>query len=168
MPSHDPIELVPVAVAERNGLYELVDEYLAELMNHRDVPVGPVDAASYTYLPMYWEEVGRHPFFIAWRSVRVGFALVRIVQRTGTIQMSDFFIRAQARRGGLGRLAVRELWRRFPGSWELQVHPRNEEASTFWRKCIHESATGVVRAQEVQEEDGRRVQYNFEIARESY
>src|SRR5262245_8231776 len=164
MPRIETIEIAPVPVTEREALYELVDQYLAELMKHRDVAVGPANALAYKYLPLYWEEAGRHPFYITSRGARVGFALVREVPKAGIIQMSDFFILQHARRSGIGQLAVAELWRRFPGSWELQVHPLNEAAVSFWRKCIETLSTGLVRTQKVQEEDGCRVQYNFEIA----
>lgn len=159
-----PIDLLRVDRDERGALYQLVDAYLAELHGHREQPVGPADASSYEYLPLYWEESGRHPFFILSGAERVGFALIREVARDGTIQMSDFYIRPDARRGGLGRAAVSEIWRRFPGSWELQVHPGNQAASAFWPLCIGQLATGAVQVEEVIQEDGRRLQYNFETA----
>ncbi len=164
MPDHPKIELCPVDRVDRGDLYRLVDRYLVELTAHREHPVGPADARSYKYLPLYWEEPGRHPLFVASQAERVGFVLIREVTRDATIQMSDFYIRPDARRTGCGRAAVAEVWRRFPGSWELQVHPLNEAASAFWRGCIGQCASGRVEIREVIEEDGRRVQYNFEIA----
>lgn len=53
------IDLVLVPVAEREALYEPVDEYLTELVTHRDLPVGPANACAYKCLPSYWEEAGR-------------------------------------------------------------------------------------------------------------
>ena len=157
------VELVRVGLAERDALYALVDEYLAELGAHRERPVGPTDARSYTYLPLYWEELGRHPFFVTSGRRRVGFALIREIREAGVIQMSDFYIRPDARRSGLGRVAVGEIWRRFPGPWELQVHPLNEAASVFWPRCIEQFSRGCMHSREVEEEDGRRIQYNFEV-----
>lgn len=158
------VELVRVDVGERGALEDLVDAYLAELSAHREIPVGPTDAAGYVYLRLYWEEPGRHPFFIVSGGRRVGFALVREVESEGTIQMSEFFIQPEFRRSGLGRSAVAEIWRRFPGSWELQVHLLNEAASAFWPRCIERFAVGDVRTIEVREEDGRRIQHSFRVA----
>jgi predicted acetyltransferase len=157
------VALVRVEERERSALDQLVDEYLAELSTHRERAVGPTDSAGYAYLPLYWEEPGRHPFFLTSRGRRIGFALVREIPAEGVTQMSDFYIAPGARRGGLGRAALGEIWRRFPGPWELQVHPRNEAASVFWPRCIEQFSRGRVERREVEEEDGHRVQYNFEI-----
>ena len=158
------VELLHVSPAEKAALFELVDEYLAELATHRERPIGPTAAAEYQYLPEYWREVGRHPFFVYRSGQLAGFVLVREVPGQRVIQMSDFFIRPPFRRAGVGRATLAQLWRRFPGSWELQVHPRNEAASAFWPRCIAEFSAGPIRSEEAVEEDGRRVQYNFEIA----
>ncbi len=158
------VELRRVDSAEQPALNALVDDYLAELAGHRERPVGPVDADDYEYLPYYWSEPGRHPFFLCANSSRKGFALIREVPESGVIQMSDFYVRPDARRSGLGSAALAQIWREFPGEWELQVHAQNEAAMAFWPRCIAQWATGEVRAREVMEDDGRRIQYNFEMA----
>ncbi len=161
---HAPeVELHSVPLADREELEALVDRYLEELDALRDLPVGPSDARSYEYLPLYWEEPGRHPLFLVSRGERVGFALIREIFDDATIQMSEFYIRPEWRRRGLGRAAVGEIWRRFPGSWELQVHPGNPAAAEFWARCIGEVESGSVTKREVVEADGRRVQYDFVI-----
>lgn len=157
------IVLARVAADQRAALDALVDAYLAELAAHREKPVGPTCAAEYVYLPAYWHEAGRHPFFIEAQGARVGFVLVREVLDEGVIQMSDFYLRPDHRRGGIGRAALVEVWTRFPGRWELQVHLKNEAASAFWPRCIEAHATGPIEAREVFEEDGRRVEYRFTV-----
>ena len=156
------IELIRVSETERPALFELVDQYLLELAAHREVQVGPTSAAEDQYLPAYWSERGRHPFFINAGGQRAGFLLVREVLDEGVIHMSEFFIQQEFRRSGVGRAALREVWRRLPGSWELQVHSLNGPASEFWPRCIEALCEGPVRTTEVTEEDGRRIQYNFE------
>jgi predicted acetyltransferase len=158
------IALRRVVHAERAALDRMIDPYLAEIATHREHTVGPTDAASYVYLPLYWEEPGRHPFFIVSRGERVGFVLVRVVKSESVIEMSEFCIQPESRRSGLGRAALAEVWRMFPGIWRLQVHPRNEAAAAFWPRCIAEFASGPVASREVVEEDGRRVEYRFAIA----
>jgi predicted acetyltransferase len=150
--------------AERAELDLLVDEYLAELSLHRELAVGPTDAASYTYLPLYWSEAGRHAFWIVRAGVRCGFVLVREVERESILEMSDFYVRPACRRAGLGRAVLAELWRRLPGSWRLQVHPRNEAGAAFWQRCIEAFAAGEIEMREVVADDGRRLEYRFEIA----
>jgi predicted acetyltransferase len=167
--SHE-VELRRVDHAERPVFDPLVDEYLAELSGHREFPVGPADAASYEYLPLYWEEPGRHPFWILASGTRVGFVLIReveeesLAEEESIVEMSDFYIGPAFRRSGLGRVTLSEVWRRFPGSWRLQVHLRNKAGLAFWPRCIEEHACADLRVREVSEEDGRRLEYQFEIA----
>lgn len=164
-----PVELRRIAADEAAILTPLVDAYLAELAGHRERPVGATCAADHPYLPLYWSEAGRHPFAIFSDAALAGFVLVREVA-LGTeadgpraTQMSEFYVRPAFRRRGVGRAALAVVWRRFPGAWELQVHPRNAAAAAFWPACIGAHAHGPVRAIDVEEADGRRVQYEFEI-----
>jgi predicted acetyltransferase len=156
-------ELRRVDESERGDLYDLVDDYLHELSTHREIPVGPIDAAGYTYLHLYWKEAGRHPFFILSSDTRVGFVLIREVESEDVIEMSDFYIRPLSRRAGLGRAALTRVWHRFPGRWRLQVHPLNHAAFSFWPRLIEEFAVGTIDSRGVVEEDGRRHEFNFEI-----
>lgn len=152
-----------VQPGERPELDDLIDVYLKELNGHGELPVGPRDAASYGYLPLYWKEPGRHPFFLDAGEERVGFALVREVAAENVIEMSEFYIRPGSRRTGLGKAAAAAIWRRFPGQWRLQLHPKNRAAAHFWPQCIAAFARGEVTAREIVEEDGRRVEYGFVI-----
>jgi predicted acetyltransferase len=158
------IELQRIGRAERSALDRLLDDYLAELAAHREVPVGAIDAAGYAYLPLYWKEPGRHPLFLVSGGIRVGFVLIREVEREGALEMSEFYIRPASRRAGLGRAALAQIWRRFPGRWRLQVHQRNEAGAAFWTRCIEESASGEIEIREVVEDDGRRIEFSFQIA----
>jgi predicted acetyltransferase len=157
------VQLCRVERAERSGLDRLVDDYLSELAVHREIAAGPTTAASYQYLPLYWEESGRHPFFILAGRARVGFVLIREAESESIIEMSDFYIRPEFRRSGLGRAALSRVWQRFPGAWRLEVHPGNANAAFFWPHCIDEFASGNIQVCEVVGEDGRRLQYNFQI-----
>jgi predicted acetyltransferase len=157
------IQLSRVETADRPALERLIDVYLAELSEHIEAPVGPTDAASYEYLPLYWKEVGRHPFFIVADGVRIGLVLIREVADESLTEMSEFYIQPESRRAGLGREALRAIWQRFPGRWRLVVHLQNVAAVIFWPRCIEEFATGRVHSREILREDGRLLEYSFEI-----
>lgn len=157
------IELLGVQPTDRAALDGLLDSYLGELAMHRERPVGATDARTYHPLRLYWSEAARHPFFIVTGGRRVGFVLVREIEASGVMQMAEFYVLPELRRSGVGRAALGEVWRRFPGPWELQVHLRNRAGIAFWSRCIGEFAAGPVRAREVLEEDGRRLQFDFEI-----
>jgi len=157
------VKLKRVDPSEHENLYALVDDYLLELGTHRELSVGPTDAAGYSYLHLYWKEAGRHPFFILSGDTRVGFVLIREVASESIIEMSDFYIRPLSRRAGFGSAALAAVWQRFPGRWRLQVHPFNHAASAFWPRMIEEFSAGTVDSREVVEEDGRRREFRFEI-----
>ncbi len=165
--NHDVVH-VELAAASRSDaplIESLLDDYLRELSTHREVPVGSTDSGSYPYLDYYWTERCRHAFIFRCSGRAVGFALVRDPASTESDvnELAEFYIKPESRRLGIGHRAVRAIWKRFPGNWELQVYLRNSAAVQFWGSCI-EAATGQTpQAREVQADDGRRVQFNFVI-----
>lgn len=158
---------VALVAAERSDaqLASLLDDYLRELSAHREIAVGATDAASYPYLDAYWSEPGRHAFFIEHDGEVAGFVLVRDPESTlsGTHQIAEFFIKRAARRRGIGQSAVLDVWQRFPGKWELQVHARNTGALDFWTTCIRKAATEPARVRDITSADGRRVEFVFRV-----
>ena len=50
--------------------------------------------------------------------------------------MSEFFIAREARRRGVGRSAVRLIFDRFAGTWEILEYQRNPGAVAFWRRVV--------------------------------
>ena len=69
----------------------------------------------------------------------VGFALVAQqthASRTADYRMTDFFIARDARRRGVGQGAVRLIFDRFAGRWEIVEYSRNKAAVGFWRRVI--------------------------------
>lgn len=167
MTSHDdiPIEIAEASRSDARLIEALLDEYLRELSEHREVAVGATDSASYPYLDAYWSERGRHAFLVRQGGRIVGFALVRSPGSTGsdTHQLAEFYVEPQSRRCGIGRHAVLAIWERFPGRWELQVHARNTVAVRFWSSCAQLAAIGPIRVRAVRSEDGQRMQLNFSV-----
>jgi ribosomal-protein-alanine N-acetyltransferase len=78
------------------------------------------------------------------------------------MQVAEFFIHPENRRKGIGKAAITELWRRFPGKWELQVHKRNLGAAEFWISCIKVASSFHV-IDEITHNDGQRLFFHFTI-----
>ena len=57
-------------------------------------------------------------------------------------EVIDFFLLRGFRGRGAGRLVALDMFRRFPGRWELKVLPDNEPALAFWRKTIAVAGNG--------------------------
>jgi predicted acetyltransferase len=83
-----------------------------------------------------------HPLVILKEFEAVGFALVsrqRIPpagERSADFFMSEFFVRKQYRRAGVGRDAATLIFDRFAGEWEILEYTRNPGAVAFWRRVV--------------------------------
>ncbi len=159
------LTLRPIEESEQAIVYRLVDDYFAELAAYEERPVGPVCAADDPYLPLYWTEPTRHPFFIELSGRVVGFALVRVVsERSAEVaELAEFYIRPIWRRQRLGRRAAIAVWSRFPGRWKLQVSVNNQAAEAFWSSSIEAVASGCVSREEFEGPDGPRIWYGFAV-----
>jgi predicted acetyltransferase len=52
--------------------------------------------------------------------------------------VAEFFIVRGYRRLGIGRRVAHEVWKKFPGKWEVRVIDRNQKANDFWGRVISE------------------------------
>jgi len=152
--------------SDREIIAGLLESYLHELAQYADFTADAAVARRYPYLDPYFAEAGRRPFLIWHNNTIAGFVLVRDPVSTGSDwQVAEFYITPENRRMGIGRRAIASIWRRFPGSWELQVHARNAAARRFWTACIERLAHGAPEVRDIDAGDGRRFQFNFRIAR---
>ncbi len=81
------------------------------------------------------------PLVIVRSSEPVGFALVvrgaSAPSRPGIdYRMAEFFITRAKRRLGIGATAVRLIFGRFAGRWEITEYLRNTNAVSFWRRVV--------------------------------
>jgi len=83
-----------------------------------------------------------HPLLILKGPEPVGFALVTrpLIAAAGeaavNYHMSEFFVRKQYRRVGIGRDAAKLIFDRFAGDWEIVEYQRNPGAVAFWRRVL--------------------------------
>lgn len=105
---------------------------------------------EYNYLDHYWassaQEEGRVPFLITVNNRIAGFALKAkwsCLGRSDTDNwMAEFFVMRKWRRQGIGRYVAFELFRRFPGVWEVAQLRSNTPAQEFWRSVIDQYTEG--------------------------
>ncbi|MFP2904554.1 GNAT family N-acetyltransferase [Pyxidicoccus sp. 3LFB2] len=88
-----------------------------------------------------------HPLLLRFEERTVGFAFVGqapfpYMTPGRDFRMSEFFILRGERRRGLGRLAARAIFERYPGIWEVSQLPANRSAIAFWRSVIGEYTGG--------------------------
>lgn len=57
-------------------------------------------------------------------------------------RMAEFFITRAKRRLGIGATAVRLIFSRFAGRWEITEYLRNTDAVSFWRRVVASYTSG--------------------------
>ncbi len=83
-----------------------------------------------------------HPLVILQGADPVGFALVTRLrspsnaENAADFRLSEFFVRKNHRKSGVGRDAATLIFDRFAGEWEIVEYQRNPGAVAFWRKVV--------------------------------
>lgn len=136
------VEVIQASAEREPILANLFELYAHDFSEFIDLRLGPDGRFGYEHLHSYWEEPDRHPFIITVNGHLAGFAFVRkgseISKDADVWDMSEFFVVRGVRRLGVGMRAAQEIWRKFPGRWEVRVMERNQKAGAFWQRAIHE------------------------------
>ena len=143
-PVHDVVATV-VPAAERPVLDHLLQLYLHDFSEHAalDSPYGEVNENGlFTYPPgldPYWREPGRVPLLIRADGCIAGFMLLNrwsALDRPLDRSVAEFFVLRKYRSAGVGTLAARQAFGRYPGHWEVPVADYNQGALAFWRAVL--------------------------------
>jgi predicted acetyltransferase len=150
-------------------LANLLELYAHDFSEFHSLDIGADGRFGYKSLPLYWSEPNRHPFLIRVDGKLAGLALVKrgseISGNQTVWDMAEFFVLRGFRRRGIGMLATQEVWRHFPGCWEVRVMQSNVLASSFWEKAISNFTLEAIRPVRV-EKDGQIWQlFSFESTR---
>ena len=128
------LEIIPATAEQQPILANLLELYAHDFSEFRHLELGADGRFGYQQLPLYWREPDRHPFLVKVDGKLVGLVLV---QRTATAwDMAEFFVVRSYRRRGIGIEIAREIWRRFPGRWEVRVLEANQPALAFWGRAV--------------------------------
>jgi predicted acetyltransferase len=134
------VELDPALLEQMPILANLLELYAHDFSEFHSLEIGANGRFGYKSLPLYWSEPDRHPFLIRVDSKLAGLALVKrgseISGNQTVWDMAEFFVLRGCRRRGTGKLAAQEVWRRFPGLWEVRVMQSNHLANLFWGQAI--------------------------------
>jgi predicted acetyltransferase len=134
------IEVILAAPEQDAVLGNLLELYIHDFSELRKVDLGPNGRFGYRLLPLYWSDPDRHPFLVRIDGKLAGFALVKrgseVSGNETAWDMAEFFVIRRYRRRGYGTQVTRELWKRFPGLWEIRVMQSNVPACHFWARAI--------------------------------
>jgi len=136
------VEVIPALPEQAPILANLLELYIHDFSEFLDLELGADGRFGYKQLLLYWQEPGRHPFFIQVNGHLAGLVFLRKGSQLSGDEdvwdVTEFFIVRRYRRRGVGMKAAHEVWKMFPGKWEVRVIDRNQKAKVFWAHAIGE------------------------------
>jgi predicted acetyltransferase len=127
------VEVGAATISDKPAVRHLLELYAHDFSELTGADVDEHGLYGYRYLDAYWTDSERHPFLIRVDGRLAGFALVR----SGTPHdMAEFFVMRKYRHGGVGAVAARAVFARFPGEWQVRQVAANVAATAFWRLAI--------------------------------
>jgi predicted acetyltransferase len=128
------IDVTPATREQKPVIDNLIQLYAHDFSEFQDIELDSNGRFNYTPLPLYWTDPNCYPFLVKVDGKPAGFVLVK--QQAGVWDMAEFFIVRGCRRHGVGTVVTHELWKRFPGPWEVRVMQANHAALPFWERAI--------------------------------
>ncbi|HLJ89755.1 MAG TPA: GNAT family N-acetyltransferase, partial [Candidatus Angelobacter sp.] len=123
------LEVIPSTREQEPILANLLELYAHDFSEFHALELGPDGRFGYKSLPLYWVESTRHPFLVRLNGKLAGLVLVKrgseISKNEMIWDMAEFFVARGYRRRGVGAEIAHEVWRRFPGLWEVRVMEAN-------------------------------------------
>jgi predicted acetyltransferase len=160
------IELQPAQYDDAPTLLNLLELYSHDFSEFCRVDIGEDGRFGYKSLPLYWSESGRHAFLIRVDGRLAGMALVkRSSEFSGdsTVwDLAEFFVLRGCRRQGVGTRAAHQLWRHFPGSWQVRVMQSNPVAHSFWERAISDFIRRPAHSVLLEKDGGHWHRFSFE------
>ncbi|MGD0631981.1 MAG: GNAT family N-acetyltransferase [Terracidiphilus sp.] len=143
-PSVD-IELLPAKPEQEILLRNLLELYIHDFSQFVPLEPGPDGRFGYPNLSLYWSDPDRYPFLVYAGGKLAGFAFAKRESASASARpvwdLAEFFILRAHRRRKIGLQAALQLWKKFPGPWQVRVMQSNHPACAFWQTVIH-SFTG--------------------------
>lgn len=134
------VTLEPVHEEDADVLDRLYQLYAHDWSEHLPLSLDDRGRFDVSVSRAWWSDAARWPFFLREEGRLVGFALVSRGSRAegseDAMDVGELFVARGARRRGVGAAAVRALFARFPGPWEVRVRGSNGPARAFWARVL--------------------------------
>lgn len=157
MKGSDNIEVTPATQEQEPIITNLFELYVHDFSEFHHLDLGCNGRFGYEYLSQHWKKQGRHPFLIRVSGELAGFAFVKkgseLCGSPAVWDLAEFFVVRAYRRKGIGTRVAHELWRRFPGPWEIRVMPLNRVALRFWERAVESFLNGRIQPSRAERDD---------------
>ena len=165
-PAH--LEVISATAEQQPVLANLLELYAHDFSEFHQVALNDDGRFGYADLPRYWSDPGRYPFLVKVDGQLAGFVLVKRgseLSGSPTVwDMAEFFVVRGHRRRGVGTKVAHDIWRRFPGRWEVRVMESNRAAHHFWDRAMAEFAGKEILSHLVDKEGKGWFLFSFEVA----
>ena len=152
------VALVRASKNDESILKNLLHLYVHDFSEFLGIRPSEEGWFSYPALSLYWSDTSRHAFLVRSGGGLVGFALVSqgsvVTSDPAVFDVDQFFVVRGVRRRGIGEAAAQELFRLFPGKWEVRVAGFNLAAQGFWLKVIEQFSGGQFKSEHWTRDDG--------------
>jgi predicted acetyltransferase len=143
------LELIPAAPEDESTIGNLLELCAHDFSEFHQVELDANGRFGYNRLPLYWIEPGRYPFLIKVDGRLAGLVLIKrgseISDDQAVWDVGEFFVVRAYRRRGIGMNIAHNLWKSFPGRWEVRVMQSNCAALKFWQHAIATYTGGEIR-----------------------
>ena len=164
-----PVEIIPAQPEQESILANLLELYAHDFSEFLDLELGSDGRFGYSCLPLYWSDLGRHPFLVWVEGKLAGLVLVKRgseVSGNDTVwDLAEFFVLRGYRRRGIGTQIAHDVFRRFPGRWEVRVLESNRPARSFWAHAISVFAKEAIQPVRVEKNGKFWTLFSFESKR---
>jgi len=134
------IEVAPATPDQAPVIANLLELYAHDFSEFHPLQLCADGRFGYPQLSAYWSEPDHYPFLVKVDGNLAGLALIKrsdSILHGGTIwDVAEFFIVRAFRRRGVGVAVAHEVWKRFPGPWEVRVMESNRAGAYFWLRAI--------------------------------
>lgn len=134
------IRIDPILIEQKSVLVQMLELYQYDFSEFSNDDINEYGYFGYGHIDDYWNEEGRHPFFIRVDGKLAGLVLVRSCCEHNNLpnphNIAEFFVMKKYRKKGVGREAAIKIFDMFPGGWEISCWTNNLPAQNFWGKVV--------------------------------
>ena len=140
------IRIEPILMEQKSVFVQMLELYQYDFSEFSNDDINEYGYFGYEHIDDYWNEDGRHPFFIRADGKLAGLVLVRSCCEHNNLpnphNIAEFFVMKKYRKEGVGRAAAIRIFDMFPGGWEISCWTNNLPAQHFWGKVVAEYTGG--------------------------
>lgn len=134
------VTLIKIDYKSRTVLENLFPYYIydmSEFMGWEPTKEGHYDTYDSSKLDVYWDSDDHVPYFIMADDELAGFVLIRKYPESLSIyDISQYFILRKFKRQGVGKQALKQIVKLYPGQWQIRVLLENTGALKFWLPTV--------------------------------